>query len=292
MAISTSWSMAKTGSCMSVRCGPVTCALASAWATCWAAKAVLLREPLKPTRPALDQPSTLPCMSVMVTLVLLNVAKMLAMPTAIFLAPLALMIFLALASSASNSAAVGAAALWLASDSFYVVNETQEVLLVRQGLPIGVFTELEPKGPASVYVLIPYPTVHSFATAAAGLNADAEYQQAGAAYLQTPKSNPGFERIDSWLMLAFAGQPKISLAPYSLEKKPRVFEMRTYQSHSELKALKKVEMFNSGEIDVMHEVGLAPVFYGQVLLGKNAGDTVEYKAPGGILRVAIVAVDQ
>ncbi|MGD1039140.1 MAG: protease modulator HflC [Roseiarcus sp.] len=39
------------------------------------------------------------------------------------------------------AAAVGAAALWLASDSFYVVNETQEVLLVRQGLPIGVFTE-------------------------------------------------------------------------------------------------------------------------------------------------------
>jgi len=29
------------------------------------------------------------------------------------------------------AAAVGAAALWLASDSFYVVNETQEVLLVR-----------------------------------------------------------------------------------------------------------------------------------------------------------------
>src|SRR5665213_4476637 len=54
---------------------------AASWATCWAAKAVLLREPLKPTRPALDQPSTLPCMSVMVTLVLLNVARMLAMPT-------------------------------------------------------------------------------------------------------------------------------------------------------------------------------------------------------------------
>src|SRR6202049_2652702 len=31
---------------------------------------------------------------------------------------------------------------------------------------------------------------------------------------------------------------------------------------------------------------------GQVLLGKSAGDTVEYKAPGGLLRVAIVAVDQ
>src|SRR6202167_2390870 len=81
---------------------------AASCATCWAAKAVLLREPLKPTRPALDQPSTLPCMSVIVTLVLLNVARILAMPTEMFLEPLALMIFLALASSASNSAAVGA----------------------------------------------------------------------------------------------------------------------------------------------------------------------------------------
>jgi transcription elongation factor GreA len=29
---------------------------------------------------------------------------------------------------------------------------------------------------------------------------------------------------------------------------------------------------------------------GQILLGKSAGDTVEYKAPGGMLRVEIVAV--
>ncbi|HEY3844622.1 MAG TPA: transcription elongation factor GreA [Acidimicrobiales bacterium] len=30
---------------------------------------------------------------------------------------------------------------------------------------------------------------------------------------------------------------------------------------------------------------------GQVLLGKSAGDSVEYKAPGGLLRVEIVAVE-
>ena len=62
------------------------------------------------------------------------------------------------------------------------------------------------------------------------MNADPAYQQAGADYLQTPKSNPAFERIDSWLMLAFAGQPKLQLAPYSLEKKPRIFELRTYRA--------------------------------------------------------------
>jgi transcription elongation factor GreA len=31
---------------------------------------------------------------------------------------------------------------------------------------------------------------------------------------------------------------------------------------------------------------------GQVLMGRGPGDTVEYKAPGGVLRVEIVAVDR
>src|SRR5215213_2717827 len=82
---------------------------AASWATCWAANAVLLREPLKPTRPALDQPITLPCMSVIETWVLLKVARMFATPVEMFLAPLALTIFFAFGSSPSNSAAVGAA---------------------------------------------------------------------------------------------------------------------------------------------------------------------------------------
>src|SRR5258708_31372026 len=81
----------------------------ASWATCWAANAVLLREPLKPTRPAVDHPSKLPWTSVMVTWVLLNVAITCATPTVMFFAPLTLMIFLALGSSASSSAAVGAA---------------------------------------------------------------------------------------------------------------------------------------------------------------------------------------
>jgi transcription elongation factor GreA len=48
------------------------------------------------------------------------------------------------------------------------------------------------------------------------------------------------------------------------------------------------QQFFVGSIEVLSPS--APL--GQVLLGKNAGDTVEYKAPGGILRVAIVAVDR
>jgi len=142
--------------------------------------------------------------------------------------------------------------------------------------PVGVFAQMERTGsPAatevvdtqSLFVLIPYPTLESFATAASRLYADPVFQKAGAEYLHTAKSNSGFERIDSWLMLAFSGMPKLEQPAYSRDKKPRLFEMRTYESHSELKALKKVEMFNSGEIETMREVGLGPIFYGQALIG-------------------------
>jgi hypothetical protein len=142
--------------------------------------------------------------------------------------------------------------------------------------PIGVFTQQDRPGsaagteirdPNTLFLLIPYSTFESFATATARLNADEEHKQKGAEYLGLPKETPGFERIDSWLMLAFSGMPKLEQPPYSRERKPRMFELRTYESHSELKAIKKVQMFNSGEIEVMHEVGLGPIFFGQALVG-------------------------
>lgn len=144
--------------------------------------------------------------------------------------------------------------------------------------PVGVFVQQERTGaatgtevrePATVFVLLPHPSVESFASAGFRLNHDDAYQKAGAEYLQTPKSNPAFERIDSWLMLAFAGMPKLELPAYAREKKARMFEMRTYESYSEVKAQKKVDMFNAGEIDTMREVGLGPIFYGQALTGPN-----------------------
>jgi hypothetical protein len=144
--------------------------------------------------------------------------------------------------------------------------------------PVGVFVQQERTGApdpsefrdaSTVLVLRTYPSLEVFATASARLSADAEYQKAGAEYLQSPKSKPAFDRIDSFLMLAFAGLPKLELPAYCAEKKARMFELRAYESYSEVKALKKVEMFNAGEIDLMRQVGLGPIFYGQVLIGSD-----------------------
>ena len=47
------------------------------------------------------------------------------------------------------------------------------------------------------------------------------------------------------------------------------FELRIYQSHSEPKAIRKVEMFNKGEIDIFLETGLTPVFFGEAVIGSQ-----------------------
>jgi hypothetical protein len=41
----------------------------------------------------------------------------------------------------------------------------------------------------------------------------------------------------------------------------RILEQRTYQSHSEAKARRKIEMFNDGEIPIFREAGFETVFF-------------------------------
>jgi len=49
--------------------------------------------------------------------------------------------------------------------------------------------------------------------------------------------------------------------------KPRLFELRTYESHSKKSNQKKIEMFNNGEIAIFRRTGLQPIFFGETLIG-------------------------
>ncbi len=152
--------------------------------------------------------------------------------------------------------------------------------LGRRGVKnVGVFTEIKvdkPKGTSEpmpdspVWVLIPYANLNAFVSVNAELNADPAVQAAGGPYLQVEKASPAFERIDSWLYLAFKSMPKMEVAAFSRSKVPtRVFEMRDYESHSELKALNKMAMFDEGETQLMRDLGMAPTFFGQGIAGPN-----------------------
>jgi hypothetical protein len=133
--------------------------------------------------------------------------------------------------------------------------------------PIGVFTELEDSPTNKIYVLLPADSFEAFNTMPAKLAADAVYQKAAADFLNATKTNAPYERFETSLLVAFDGMKRMSLPP--ADKKLNVFELRNYISPSEDKGLNKIKMFESGEIDVMKEVGLAPIFYSRMLAGST-----------------------
>jgi len=135
----------------------------------------------------------------------------------------------------------------------------------RAGIkPVGVFGLTEPPS-ADLYVLLPHESIESFAEAPHRVWADAEYQKAGAALLDTPKKEPPYKRIESSLMLAFDGIPKVEVPA---TKDTRVFQLRTYESHCAERAMRKIEMFNTGgELALFRRTGMNPVFFGQSLVG-------------------------
>jgi NIPSNAP len=145
----------------------------------------------------------------------------------------------------------------------------------RMGIqPIGVFTEVKDSPTNKIYVLIPYESLDVFASVPAKLAADGTYQSAAAEYLNASKFDPAFDRIESSLHVAFEGMKKLALPPSSAEKKPWIFELRTYLSPSEGKGDNKVKMFNSGEITLMQEVGMCPVFFAQTVAGPHMPNLV------------------
>jgi hypothetical protein len=133
--------------------------------------------------------------------------------------------------------------------------------------PIGVFTQHGGPATPAAYVLIPFPSLAEFATLGERLRADAEYQKAGADYLKAPAGDPPYVRYESSLLVAFSGVPKLEVPAQKAAGKPRVFELRTYESHSHKAARKKIEMFDTGEIALFRKTGLTPVFFGESLIG-------------------------
>ena len=64
--------------------------------------------------------------------------------------------------------------------------------------------------------------------------------------------------------------PKLEVPAAAAAKKPRIFELRRYESHSDKAAIRKLEMFNKGgEIPIFRRAGLAPVFFGEALVGEQ-----------------------
>ncbi len=147
--------------------------------------------------------------------------------------------------------------------------------LGRMGLDrIGVFKNTEDENDHDIFVLISFPSIDKFTNLNRTLAADKEYQESAASYFSRDLKDPIYKRIESRFMKAFEGIPTMEIPQVSADKSERLFELRLYQSHTEDHARRKVQMFNDGEIQIMRDAKLGPVFFGETLIGPDVPNLV------------------
>ena len=135
--------------------------------------------------------------------------------------------------------------------------------LNRLGIePVGVFYPWE--GLSPIYVLMRHKSFMSFVNLVQRLGEDGEFMDKGTAFLDAPAENPAYKRMTSSLMIAFEGMPHLETP---IKAPGRVLQLRTYESPSVKTGQKKIEMFNTAEIEIFRKTGLNPVFFGESLTG-------------------------
>ena len=128
---------------------------------------------------------------------------------------------------------------------------------------VGAFRlDIGPETP-TFFLLIPSSSANTLTTLESSLRADGEYAHAAQPFLSAPAATPAFDRVESSLLAAFSGWPKLALP-----KTPkRIFQLRTYESPTIAAHQRKVQMFNDAEIAIFTKTGLNPVFFGDTIFG-------------------------
>lgn len=192
--------------------------------------------------------------------------------------------FLAAATTAALPLAIGASTLNTAAEPRHLIElRTYEIKFGGSGAGVlmdylkdvyspaleglgcpkpRIMKELGNSEPASVWVLVSYPSAEVYLKAQ-HLNADPNYFLAAAKYNAVPAEKPVYNRFTTQLLHAFKGMPTV----VDPGKEAGIFELRTYEGYNEDAVRRKTAMFNDEEIELFHKVGLHPVFFGKMIAG-------------------------
>ena len=135
--------------------------------------------------------------------------------------------------------------------------------------PIGAFRLDIGQDTPAYYALIPGPSVAALAEIDLHLAEDEDFLKIASPFWNSTAAAPAFERVESSLLAAFEGWPKLTPPPFSATNAKRIFQLRTYESPSNGEHVRKVEMFHSGEFDIFLKAGFHPVFFGDTVLGSH-----------------------
>jgi hypothetical protein len=133
---------------------------------------------------------------------------------------------------------------------------------------VGVFNVTFGETP-TVYVLVPSTKLEMLVTTELLLAKDAAYMKAATAFWSAPATAPAYVRVESKLMVAFEGWPKLVVPAATAKKEKRIYQLRTYESPTSEAHARKVEMMNSGETEAFNNAGCTQIFYGDTLIGPS-----------------------
>ena len=143
--------------------------------------------------------------------------------------------------------------------------------LHRQGIrKVGVFKPIANDTAAvkRIYVFIPHDSMKDFLRVAGKLEKDAAYQSAGTAYINASYQSPVYQRMEVALLQPFSHMRESRKPALKGPVAERVYELRSYESHTEKIHLNKVHMFNQGgEVALFEKLGFNAIFYGSVVAG-------------------------
>lgn len=135
--------------------------------------------------------------------------------------------------------------------------------------PIGAFRlDIGPETPA-FYLLIPGPSIDSLAELDLRLAQDADFLKVADPFWNATAAAPAFQHVETSLLAAFEGWPKLTAPASSAARAKRIFQLRTYESPSNQDHVRKVEMFHAGEFEIFTKAGCHPVFFADTLIGSR-----------------------
>lgn len=145
---------------------------------------------------------------------------------------------------------------------------TQSLLpaLKRAGTgPVGLFTQTVGEQSPAILTLVSYASFADFERIGRALEQDKTYRKAAEEFYG--RRGLAYQRLESSLLRAFDGMPKVEPPPTAGREPPRLFELRTYESDNPLTLRRKIDMFEQGEMALFRRLGLLPVFFGETLVG-------------------------
>lgn len=138
----------------------------------------------------------------------------------------------------------------------------------RAGMgPMGFFSPIVGEQSPYILALTSYPSLGQLEAVIGKLESDKEYIAGAKAF--NAGEELSYMRMENSLLIAFASMPQAFVPPAESGRAPRVFELRTYESKNSMAGMKKIEMFNQGEIGIFKRLGMTPIFFGQTVVGRS-----------------------